>query len=345
MPHRKKQKSLSVRDLSKVKHSREELIKNMGKYERQQIEEAEKTIVKILNSRKLSDSDKKNHWVKHVVAIVQKLRKDFPNIKNARHLGSHYSSIGDISIISGRKEFFIEIKMSDTKTGIGTRANISQNALTEHCLFEDKTKNWSKFRQNQKHEKWVNAYLNRFTRYPKFIPKIANSVIQKEEKARYLRRLKKKGNRKAVNILNTIHERDKEEKIKYLNYLSKQKQQKERIKRFFILIILGIHRKEELKGLMKNKNFFQEVQNLFVYYSNISKGRITVRKENTGERIKKILEKYSDFKIIFPKGLTHCKIVGVKGKVFKPLLQIVFHWKNIAQGIKTPCLNIFDLTV
>jgi len=52
----------------------------------------------------------------------------------------------------------------------------------------------------------------------------------------------------------------------------------------------------------------------------------------------------SDFKIIFPKGLTHCKIIGIKGEVSRPLLQIVFHWKNIAQGIKTPCLNIFDLT-
>jgi len=52
----------------------------------------------------------------------------------------------------------------------------------------------------------------------------------------------------------------------------------------------------------------------------------------------------NDFKIIFPDNKTHCKIVGIGGNSVEPLLQIVFHWKNIAQGIKTPCLNIFDLT-
>jgi len=95
---------------------------------------------------------------------------------------------------------------------------------------------------------------------------------------------------------------------------------------------------------VKKDNFFQEIQNLFVYYSNFYKGKIIIRNEDVGKRIKKILRKYPDFQIIFPKGLTHCKIVGIKNGVPTSLLQIVFHWKNIAQGIKTPCLNIFDLT-
>ena len=51
MPHRKKQKYLLIKDLPKIERPRGELIKNMGKYERQQIEEAEKIIVKVLNSR------------------------------------------------------------------------------------------------------------------------------------------------------------------------------------------------------------------------------------------------------------------------------------------------------
>ena len=159
-----------------------------------------------------------------------------------------------------------------------------------------------------------------------------------------LRTLKQRGNREAKNILKEIQERDRKEKIEYLIYLEKQKQRKEMIKRFFILIILGIHRKDELKELIKKSNFFQEIQNLLIYYGNLYNSKIIVRKEDVGERIKKILKKYSNFKIIFPKWLTHCKIVGVKGKVSSPLLQIVFHWKNIAQGIKTPCINIFDIT-
>ena len=315
----------------------------MGKHERQSIEEAEKIIVKILNSQNLNDFDRKNHWFSHASSIAERIKKDFINITSARHLGNRYDNTGDILIISKKNKFFIETKMSDTKSGIGTKANISQDALTEYHLFMGKVKSWSRFRQEKNHDKWVNDFLNQFTNYPQNILKITDSTLQKEEKARYLRKLANK-NKKARDVLNNIHGKDKKEKIKYLVYLNNKRQQKKMVKRFFILIILGIHRKEELENLIKKDNFFQEIQNLFVYYGNASKGRIISRREDVGERIKKILEKYSDFKIIFPKGLTHCKIIGIKGEVSRPLLQIVFHWKNIAQGIKTPCLNIFDLT-
>ena len=316
----------------------------MGKHERQLIEEAEKIIVKILNSQNLTTFDKQNRWFKHSLGIARKIRKDFSQITSASHLGNRYDNTGDILITSKGNKFFIEVKMSDTKLGVGTKANISQDALTENHLFVGKIKNWSQFRQEKHHEKWVNDYLNQFKDYPQKIIEITNPITQKEEKARYLRDLKTKGNNKIKNILKNIHERDKKEKIEYLTYLSKQTQHKGFIKRFFILIILGIHRKEELESLIKKDDLFQEAQNLFVYYSNFYKGKITVREENIGERIKKVLEKYDNFRIVFPKGLTHCKIVGIKNGVSKPLLQIVLHWKNIVQGVKTPCLNIFDLT-
>ena len=317
----------------------------MGKHERQQIEEAEKIIVKILNSQKLANSDRRNYWIEHAFAIAKKIREDSPNIKKTRHLGNRYDNTGDILILSNKKEFFIETKMSDTKTGIGTKANISQDALTENFLFENNPKSWSEFRSDKKHEEWVNDYLSRFVKYPKYILKITNLILQKEEKARYLRELKRRKNKIAENILDLIHERDKKEKIEYFNYLKRQKQRKEMIKRFFVLITLGIHKKEVLENLIKSNNFFQEIQNLFVYYSNIFRGKVIIRKEDPGEKVRRILEKFSDFAIIFPKNVTHCKIVGIKKNGSQePLLQIVLHWKNIAQGIKTPCLNIFDLT-
>ncbi len=317
----------------------------MGKHERKQIEDAEKIIVKFLNSQKLTASDKENYWIKHAFAIAKKIREDFPNIKKACHLGNRYDNTGDILVFSNGKEFFIETKMSDTKTGIGTKANISQDALTENFLFKNNPKSWSEFRRDKKHEDWVNEYLNRFKKYPKHILKITNPILQKEEKARHLRELKKRNDKTAANILNLIHERDKKEKIEYLNYLKVQKQQKEMIKRFFVLITLGSQLKEELEKLIKSEGFFKEAQNLFVYYSNILRNRVIVRKEDVGEKVRRILEKFLDFEIIFPRNVTHCKIIGIKKNGSKePLLQIVFHWKNIAQGIKTPCLNIFDLT-
>jgi len=53
-------------------------------------------------------------------------------------LGSRYDNTGDILIISNGERIFIEIKMSDTKTGMGTKANISQDALTLNHLIEEK---------------------------------------------------------------------------------------------------------------------------------------------------------------------------------------------------------------
>ena len=314
----------------------------MGKHERQLIEEAEKIIEKILNSNPLTSNDKKNRWFFHALQVAKQIKKDFTNISSAKHLGNRYDNTGDMLIISNGEKIFIEIKMSDTKSGIGTRANINQDALTENYLFVGEVKSWSGFRKEKNHDKWVDDYLDKFSRSPQKILKISNLITQREEKARYLRNLKR--NKKSKDILKNIQKRDREEKLEYLNYLSVQKQDAEMIKGFFILITLGINTKEPLVDLIKEKNFFKEVQNLFIYYANYHKGKVIVRREDTGERVNKIISKYSDFKIVFPKGLTHCKIAGIRGSKSEPLLQIVLHWKNIAQGIKTPCLNIFDLT-
>ncbi len=69
---------------------------------------------------------------------------------------------------------------------------------------------------------------------------------------------------------------------------------------------------------------------------------ISIRRENVGEKLKVLLDGYEKFKILFPKEQTNCLLVGSKNNHQKTFLRIVFHWKNIAQGIKTPCLNIFD---
>ncbi|KKU50778.1 MAG: hypothetical protein UX74_C0040G0002 [Parcubacteria group bacterium GW2011_GWA2_47_10b] len=316
----------------------------MGKHERQQIEGAERIIVKILNAQKLNNADKENVWFEHALALAKRVKGDFPNIQEAKHLGNRYDNIGDILIVSDNGQFFIEIKMSASPHGTGTKANISQDALTENNLFVGKPKSWSEFRDKKGHEKIVDGLLNKFPKYPKNILKIENPPSLRGEKARYLRKLAKNKKRVAVKILNNIHGVDKAEKIEYLNYLKEQKQLSEMIKRFFVLIKLGVHRKDELKELMGDKDFFDLAENLLVYYSNLHEGKILISKEDVGKKIKDILGKSDDFRIIFPNSLTHCKLIGFRGNLTQPLLQIVLHWKNIAQGIMTPCLNIFDLT-
>lgn len=315
----------------------------MGKHEREFIEMAEKIIVKILNKKKTTVLDKKNPWFRHAVAAANQIFRDYPNLISADHLGNRYDNTSDILLKLPHEKLYLEIKMSETKSGIGTKANISQNAMTENRLFIGKVKSWSNFREEKNHDRWINNYLNQIINYPSNILKITDLATQKDKKARFLRNLAKNNNQ-AKNILEKIRERDREEKIEYLRYLNQQKQNKEMIKRFYILLMLGIHKKEILLELINKENFFEEIKNLIIYYANLYKNNITIKKENTGEHINQLLKNSSYLKLIFPKGVTYCKIVKVdKNKKEKPLLQIVFHWKNIAQGIKTPCLNIFDI--
>jgi len=114
-------------------------------------------------------------------------------------LGNRYNNTGDILITPRKDKYFIEVKMSDTKLGTGTKANISQNALTENHLFAGQIRSWSQFRQKKGHDKWVNYYLNLFTKYPRKISKITNTILRKEEETRYLRNLKAKRNKKAIS--------------------------------------------------------------------------------------------------------------------------------------------------
>lgn len=318
----------------------------MGKHERKFIEDAERILVSFLNKEKVGEEDlKSNPWSKHAAELAIYIITKYPNLISAKHLGNRYDNTGDILLKLPNKEIYIEVKMSESKTSKGTLANISQDAFTENGLFENNTKKWSTFRKEKKHDRWVSRLLNKFKKYPTKVDSISNENKKRETEARYLRDISKdKKNKFALKILTEIQEKDKIEKISYLNYLAKQKQIPEMIKRFFILIKMGVHRDKEIKDLIRRENFFKEIQDLYVYYVNIDNNRVVIREENVGKKIEEILKNILEFKLVFPKHETHCKIVGVTKKGVIPLLQIVYHWKNIAQGIKTPCLNIFDLT-
>lgn len=311
----------------------------MGEHERGLIKKAELIIVKILNIEKITESDETNRWFRHAVKIAKVIKKDFGKIK-AQHLGDSYDTIGDIKIkLPDNQVVFIETKMSDTKEGKGTKANISQDALTENGLFKGKIKSWSEFRSDNNHYGWVSKYLDSFGKYPNLISKISNLTKRIEWKARFLR---DRGGKVGAQILEQISNKDREEKLDYLNYLKTQKQNSDNVKKFFILIMLGIHVQELLGRLIKRDNFFEEVENSYIYYANSYRGKIIVRKDNVKEKVDGLSRKYSEFKIIFPENRTQCKIVGLRSGKQDELLTVVFHWKNVAQGIQTPCLNIFE---
>jgi len=317
----------------------------MGKHERKLIQEAENLIVKILKGQATTSDDECNKWYSYAFEIAQEIKKDITTIRRIEHVGNRYDLIGDLIINDGSKDIFIEVKMSEKPSGKCTKANISQNALTELGLFKGDLKSWSEFRELNCHQKLISSLLSSYEHIPDEIkgPNMSSNII-KEKIARYIRNKSRNGELKAKRILNAIHGVDKVIKLKYLSYLSEKPQDEDKIKRFYILIMLGIHKIEKMRELMKKRNLINQAKNLLVYYGNKENQKIIVTKEDVGEKVNKIMNKVDKFKIFFKEGQTNCKLVGIsKGKIV-PLLNIVLHWKNIAQGIKTPCLNIFDIT-
>ncbi|MEM2499354.1 MAG: hypothetical protein QXU30_04330 [Sulfolobales archaeon] len=329
----------------------------VGKFERGEAETLERELVELLNNRKPI------HPHRCVEKLYKEIIKSYMNtyIKEAIFIGRTYDEPGDIKLISSEgKTIYIELKL--VEKGKGTRANISQDALTKLGLIYNPsgpTISWSQFRKKNNFDKRVLDELERFKAYPP-------SVRRKEEKARYLRDklirpspgspVDKRAHellsssrdpkeRLAAEIVLNILKIARDDKISYLKYLKGLHQDSENIKKFAILLLLGFHKMNALKKGFEN---FDKVIaslnsgnfNFRTYY--VIKESCEVILEDLSCWIPKLLQ--ANFKIEFPEGETNVTIgySDVNGDGYKPILRVVFHWKNVFQGIQTPCLNVFD---
>lgn len=333
----------------------------MGKHERQEIENAEKIVVNLLNSNKVSPSQKKNKWYNHSVALANEIRNDFPNIQFSEHIGNLYSSreVGDIKLKLANVEdnIYLELKMSESKTGKGTLANISQDTLTSSQLFSSsQTLSWSQFREQNNFRPRILEELNKYEKYPQ---KLNNGTVRQQVigKAKYLKSKflnhfgKKRGNVSndvcdhintpgigdIAEIICNIIKMARKDKLDYLSYLSQFNQNSENVKKLVMALLMGYHTEEQRRHIlsMEYEKIIQLLENYSVYYTNEKYGGIRVTRDNLGEEIGDIVGK--DLKIVFPEGQTNCIIKSEH----IPLIRVVFHWKNKFQGIQTPCLNIF----
>ncbi|MCD6412995.1 MAG: hypothetical protein J7L54_02465, partial [Elusimicrobia bacterium] len=218
----------------------------MGKHERKRIELREKHLICLINSEIDFDFAKeltgKDILLDKILA--QKIKTAFPKTKQAKHIGNIYgNSLGDIKLIqkSESKNIFLEIKF--VKSGYGTRANISQDALTKYGVFKDTTP-WSFFRAMEKHDLWVFEKLSEFSHY-----KNANKPIKAVRPlicrmAKELKEATKKENKisaEAERIKTSIMEKDRQEKLKYIKYLSTRFIDYDNLKKFVVLILTGNH--------------------------------------------------------------------------------------------------------
>lgn len=332
----------------------------MGRHERQEIENAEKIVVKLLNNQELDPKDSKNKWFEHAQVISIKILKDFGTIKEARHIGNIYntSEIGDIKIIKEETSNwrYIELKMSENPKSKGTLANISQDALSNAKLFGNGIINpWSKFRAIKKYSTKIQILLNQYSNYPAECNR-GTIVEQIENKARHLRDLFKKVTKIRGNIANKVcnyksHHNIKEiatilckisnfakmDKIEYLVYLSKFEQDEENIKKFTIAMLIGYHTQLQLNYILglPYQNITNLISHYSVYYTNQSESKIVASSDDLVEEAKKIIN--SQVGILIPNNQTNL-LITMNGRI---ILRVVLNWKNVFQGIKTPCLNIF----
>ena len=329
---------------------------NLGKHERQEIEDAERIVVDLISNKNISAKQKKNKWIKHSIETVKAIKRDFEDIKQAEHIGNMYGAgeIGDIKILTD-DWIYIELKMSESEKGKGTLANISQEALTASNLFKkEDIISWSEYRDHFKFPKRVLDLLNEYKGYPSNLGSgSTNNQIKK--KGAFLKKkfVEKKGNKKVeievckyinthsisqvASIICSIIKLARQDKIDYLNYLKDIEQNPEQIKKFIIAMCIGYHTRKQLNHIL-NLNYddiFKILNTYYVYYTNVIKSKIIVSKEDLGKEIQDIIK--SDVKIAFADDQTNCIILSNDKKI----LRVVYHWKNKFQGIETPCLNIF----
>ncbi len=317
----------------------------MGKHERKRIETREKHLICLINGEE--DSAFAGNLTEKDLALdrtlAQKIKKKFPKTKKAEHIGNIYgNSLGDIKLIqtSKPKNIFLEIKF--IKSGYGTRANISQNALTTYGIFKNAV-SWSSFRDKEKHDLWVFEKLSEFQHY-----ETADRSVKATRPliCRMAKELKEFAKRKdavgfeAEKIKKAIMERDRHEKLKYLNYLSNQNVDYDNLKKFAILILTGNHTASAFYKFANTKVCdIQIPDNYFIIYA-YDTGKFYL--EEIRELISKIQNSATSVGISFSPQQTNIKIYISYGNGKKYLLRIVLHWKNKFQGIETPCLNIFD---
>ena len=326
----------------------------MGKHERAIVEEAEIIAAALINNKDLLSDQKKHPFLNLIKSFVKIIKTEYKNIDKALAVGNSYDSPGDVvlNLKDGGKRY-LELKFLE-KSGYGTLANISQDALTLLGIYN--CESWSSFRKRTGHEREVKIILNQF-KYPfGNIPGVApSSKIHRA--AGYLKSIISAGDRNvegvckeillssssskdeklASQIIIDIIKMDKASRRKYLSILKKSQLNKERLKKFVILLLDGAHTQKILNVKMEQKLSLDDDKNYDIYYLYKKTGEIV--KEYGPEELYRVSRNYFDIEIKDDETNLVVYLLDKKKRV--NLIRVVFHWKNKFGGIQTPCLNVF----
>jgi hypothetical protein len=315
----------------------------MGKHERQEIEEMEKSVANCLNGH--SPSILETHkWYAHMSAFVNHIKEICAQFKKAEHIGNEYGKeVGDIKLVmkDDTRRYF-ELKASESASGKGTLANITQNAITEYGLLlipeNQSILSWAQFRKRGNFSTIIQGLLNSYE---------APGQLDFNKKAELIKEKATAGDKDAISIKAKIIAYANRDKKDYINYVRSFKPHKENIIKFVFCLLNGIHTKNEIKAVMAS-NSLEEIEQkadvLTTLYSNQRGGTIIVS-ESTN-RMDTLIEDFERFSFSFPETadqVVSTHIVGFEKSSGREqqFIKLQLNWKNIFQGIKTPCINVF----
>jgi hypothetical protein len=315
----------------------------MGKHERHDIEQMEKSVVGCINKQSplITPAHK---WYKHMERFVSYINKKYPKIREARHIGNEYRhEVGDVKLIMANgPAHFLELKASETSSGRGTLANISQNAITEYGLLLPPENgiilSWSEFRKEKHFTATVQSLLNSYE---------TKGNLSLGDKARLIRDEAKKGDLLAISIkakISTFANRDKKE---YINYVRNFRSNEQNVIKFTFCLLNGIHRMKKIKSEMARismaeiKDKYEEMTTL---YANLRESEVAITESRS--KMNALAEDFERFSFSFPDDtdqVVNTHIIGYdkRSGTQQRLLSLELNWKNVFQGIETPCINVF----
>lgn len=324
---------------------------------RKKSEDTEKLIVNILSDDSTLETG--NAWYDIGEQMAEKIDDDFSNIAEAEHIGNSYDTLGDIVITTDDdSEVYIETKFVGD-SGSGTLANLWSNCLTDLNQFENAI-SWDEFRELSNHDAWVNSHLNRFN-YPSTLDLPEDNKSTRYEKASHLKDIIgwTKGSNTdttaeeilddteatenqtlAAEIICTITELDGDERSKYIHLLQDRAQNQPMIKRFFILLILGVHTEKKIKEYSETPigELHNETDQYLMYIGNRENNNL--KNLNPTDYIDRLVDKEFSYRIDAENDSSLEIVTEWEGEE-RPILSASLNWKNKFQGIETPSVNIF----
>jgi len=287
------------------------------------IADREEQVLSNLINQLYSNKSKNYSLFEYIIRLDPILKKE--NVIEVKHTGNDSKTLGDIAIYCENKIIFVE-----TKFGRDTLANIGENSLTEAGLFNSITQNWTDFRESSGFNQKIIEILSPFN--PDMLDLTKANIradfvralkirlnISKNTEPVLIEICKKENdeNKPLAEALLQIIELANQNKKDYINYLKNSEINRVNLKKFFNSISCGI---------TPNKKVETETPYEFYYLTPKDVKKVDL---SSYEAISEDL-----YSISFMEN--HLEISNGTETI-----KVVFHWKNVMQGIQTPCLNIF----